>query len=253
MLQFTYVAGPIVGHELCELSLRDLRCTAAQVLARCPHEARDEQWNVFATISQRRNRDREHAQPIEDIEPKVPGIDVSAKISIRRGNHSDVGAARDLLANALELPFLKDAQELRLEIGWNVTDLVEKKSSTVREFESPDSVTNSPCERAPYMTKEFTLEQLSRKRGAVHLYQGMLRSRASGMNCARDELLTRSRLALNEYVCLGWRNEIDLSQETSECCTLADDTIHGDREGCFFTKVIALELQLLAKSRNLLQ
>src|SRR5262245_16461044 len=183
----------------------------------------------------------------------MPSIYVGTKISIGRGNYPDVDAARQLLANALELPFLKDAQELRLEIGWNVTDLVEKKGPPIREFESSDSVTNSPCERAPYMTKEFTLEQLSRKRGAVHLYQGLLRSRASGMNCARDELFARSRLALNEHVCLGRRNEIDLSQEPSECGTLADDSIHRDREGGFFTKVIALELQLLAKSRNLLQ
>src|SRR5262245_40681602 len=183
----------------------------------------------------------------------MPGIYVGTKISIGRGNYPDVDAARQLLANALELPFLKDAQELCLEIGWNVSDLVEKKRPTIREFESSDSVTNSPCERAPYMTKEFTLEQLSGKRGAIHLYQGMLRSRASGMYCARDELFTRSRLALNEYVRLGRRNEIDLSQETSQCCTLADDTLHRNREGCFFTKVIALELQLLAKSGNLLQ
>src|SRR5262245_57679700 len=183
----------------------------------------------------------------------MPSIYVGTKISIGRGNYSDVDAARSLLANALELTFLKDAQELRLEIGWNVTDLVEKKGPPIREFESSDSVTNSPCERAPYMTKEFTLEQLSGKRGAVHLDQGMLRSRASRMNCARDELFTRSRLALHEYIGLGRRNKIDLSQQTSECCTLADDTIHGDRDGCLFTKVIALELQLLAKSRNLLQ
>src|SRR5262245_60792945 len=141
----------------------------------------------------------------------MPRIYVGTKISIGRGNDSDVDAARQLLANALELNFLKDAQELRLEIGWNFTDLVEKKGSTIREFESSDSVTNSPCERAPYMTKEFTLEQLSGKRGAVHLYQGMLRSPASGMNCARDELFTRSRLALNEYVCLRQRQHTDLS------------------------------------------
>jgi hypothetical protein len=34
---------------------------------------------------------------------------------------------------------------------------------------------------------------------------------------------------------------------------VADDTIHRDREGCFFTKVIALKLQLLAKARKLLK
>src|SRR5262245_50227987 len=107
MLEFTDVARPIVGHQLFHLPLRDFRHATVQVLTRRTQEARNKQRNVLSTISESRNRDREHAQPIEHVEPKLPSLYVGTKISIGRGNDSHVDAPRSLLANALELTFLK--------------------------------------------------------------------------------------------------------------------------------------------------
>ena len=81
---------------------------------------------------QRRHLDREHAEPVEQIEPEPAVGDLLLQIAIGRRQHADVHPPGRVVADALELAFLQDAQQLRLEIQRDLADLVEKQRAAVR-------------------------------------------------------------------------------------------------------------------------
>lgn len=82
--------------------------------------------NILRPVSQRWNHDR------KNVEPK---IQILAKLSLRHhlrqipvgcGDQTHIDALRPGAAQAFEFLFLQHPQELRLELGRNVTDFVEK-------------------------------------------------------------------------------------------------------------------------------
>ena len=117
-------------------------------LAALADEMTDEFRDIVLPGPQRRHFDREDAQTIEEIETKPAVGDVLLQIPIGRSQHPDVHAPRRILADALELALLQDAQELRLQIRGNLADLVEEQRAAVGELEPPDPVAHGAGERS---------------------------------------------------------------------------------------------------------
>jgi hypothetical protein len=78
--------------------------------------------------------------PHVEILAEAAGFDFGGDIAICRGDNADVHGAGSVLAEFLELAFLKDAQELALKFERHCADLIEEKRATVGEFEKPDTV-----------------------------------------------------------------------------------------------------------------
>src|SRR6185436_5082880 len=85
------------------------------------------------------------------------------------GDDPDVAADGLRAADALELPLLQHAKELRLEIERQVADLVQEERAFVRELEAPDPSSDRTGERAPFVPEDFTLEQIVGDGGTVQL------------------------------------------------------------------------------------
>src|SRR5260370_31213181 len=67
VLEFAYVAGPLIGGELVQCSLADLRLGTIHPTRALSDEMRDERPYVLAAFSQRRDLDRKNAQTIEKV------------------------------------------------------------------------------------------------------------------------------------------------------------------------------------------
>ena len=54
----------------------------------------DEERNVLAALAQRRHREMNHVDPVEQVLPELPLRDQLLEVPVRRGHHPDVGGHR---------------------------------------------------------------------------------------------------------------------------------------------------------------
>ncbi len=107
-----------------------------------------------------------------------------------RGDDPDVDLDRVRIANALELPLLKDAQELCLKRGAHRADLVEKERALVRLFHSPLAGANRTGECAPDVAEQLRFEQGLRDGAAVQRDEPVRTARAVVVDGACGQLLS---------------------------------------------------------------
>ena len=92
------------------------------------HEVRCEKRNVLPPVSKWRKIQREHTQPVEEVQTKPAFFGFPPQIPVRGGDNPDVDATGGFIADAFELPLLKHAQQLRLKIQRDFTDLVKEQA-----------------------------------------------------------------------------------------------------------------------------
>src|SRR5262249_55664705 len=83
------------------------------------------------------------------------------------GNDPDVDLPGRRRAEPLDLPILQDPEELRLEGGLELPDLVEEECPLVRELESAGVCLGRPGERALFVAEELALDERRGKSRAV--------------------------------------------------------------------------------------
>src|SRR5206468_9403198 len=136
--------------------------------------------------------------------------DERLEVSVRRHDHARIDDDRTLAADAFELAFLQQPEELRLHGGGHVADLVEEERAAVRLLELPEMAGRCARERAFLVAEELRFNQLGRHCGAVYGDEGLVFSRAAMVNRPRHELLSRSRFPEDTDTRLAGRDAIDL-------------------------------------------
>src|SRR5207248_3465278 len=119
------------------------------------------------------------------------------EIAVCCDDHSSVDDDGTLAADALELPFLQQAQELGLHRSGHVANLVEEQRAAMGLLELAEMSRRRAGERAFLVAEELRLDQLGRNRRAVHGDERLVLPRASIVNRARDQLLAGTGLAQN--------------------------------------------------------
>jgi hypothetical protein len=87
------------------------------------------------------------------------------------GEHPDVDADRALFADGTDLAFLQDAEELGLQGGVQLADLIEEQRAQVGLAEEPGPGALRPGEGALAVAEELGLGEIGRERGAVEAYE----------------------------------------------------------------------------------
>src|SRR4029078_5342692 len=128
------------------------------------HEFSYEQRNVIRSLTKRRKINAQHVQAIIQIRPERSFLDQSSERLIRRSDNTNVDFDRRRSTNTRDFSILENPQQLHLCCRRNCTDLVEKKSSVVRQFESAEPALSSTGECAFLVTEELALDESFRKR-----------------------------------------------------------------------------------------
>ena len=209
--------------------------------------------DVVATFPQRRNANRKHAQPIKQILAKAALQHEFLEIPIRRRDDAHVDRPGDVVADALELAFLQNPQQLALQLQRNFADFVEKNRTAVGELETSDPILVRSRERALHVPEKLALEQLLGYRRAVHLDQWCLGARALRVDGARHEFLADTGFAENQHVRRRLRDGFDLRQHLSQRGAAPDDSAKIHRHVDLLAEVVALVLELFPESRVLCQ
>ena len=161
-----------------------------------PHERR----NVARSLAQRRDRDRNHVEPKQQI--------VAKRAVGRRPAPRSLFVA-DTMRTSTRIGFppptrsislrLDGAEQLGLRLGAEVADFVEKERAAVRELEPPDAPVGRAGERAALVAEHLALHQIARNRRAIHAHERTVAPRARRVNRRRDELLARARFAGDQH------------------------------------------------------
>src|SRR4029077_20696944 len=139
ILQLSNIARPRVCQQKFHCVLFDIPYPLAGVPRVTVDEVFDQHGNVFFTLPQRRTLNREHAETVKEIPSKRVGADGDLQISIRGGNHADIGSNKLVATHALKLPFLQYTQQGNLCFRREITDFVEKDRAAFRKFEAADA------------------------------------------------------------------------------------------------------------------
>src|SRR5438045_9592187 len=151
-----------------------------------------EQGDVLTALAKRRNLDRYDAEAEEQIASKPAGFCFCREISVRRRNDANVDLDRRRAADALELLFLQDAQELRLEIEAHLRDLIKEQRSAVGTLKRASHSLDRACESAAFVPEQCAFNESFRQRGAVQLDERPVGALTLVMDRMRDELFART-------------------------------------------------------------
>src|SRR5581483_2923615 len=102
-------------------------------------------------------------------------------------------------ADALELLLLEHAQQLGLEVEPHLGDFVEQQRTAVRALERALDALDGAGEGALLVAEQRALDESLGERGAIQLNERAVAALALRVNGAREELLTRARLPLEEH------------------------------------------------------
>ena len=84
----------------------------------------------------------------EEVLAEAAGLHVVFEVAVRRRDDAHVGLARARLAQPLELTFLQEAQQLGLQAGGQLADLVEEQRAALGGLDPPRLIADRAGERA---------------------------------------------------------------------------------------------------------
>ena len=126
--------------------------------------------------------DREDVQPVVEVDPEASLPDRGVEIVVRRGDDPYVDLARLRRPDALELAFLQHAQQLGLDVGGQIADLVEEDRAAVRQLETALAHRDRAGKGAALVSEQLALDQRRRQGGAVR--PGRTDARGGCCGCA---------------------------------------------------------------------
>src|ERR1700722_9899508 len=122
------------------------------------HKMLDQQWQILSPLTQRRHRDGEDVQAIKQIFPELTFRYHLSQIVMGCRDQPHVGMDGLPAPQALELMLLYNAQQLRLQFGRNIADLVEEQGTSVRRLKAAEALRNGPSKCAAFVPEEFAFE-----------------------------------------------------------------------------------------------
>src|ERR1700751_688526 len=101
-------------------------------------------------------------------------------------NQPDVDAMRPATSQTLELLFLQDPQQLRLQRQGQISNFVQEKGPCVGHFEAANFLRDSPRESALLVSKEFAFQQVKGNGGAIQFHERPTAACADVVNSTGD-------------------------------------------------------------------
>src|SRR5680860_1613840 len=121
----------------------------------------NQQWQVIVSIPQGREVDGDDIEAVKQIFAEPASLYLLRDDLVGGGDHTGINLDRHGTADAFELPFLKDPQQLLLCRKRHLPDLVEQDRALVRHFEATLALVDRAGERALLVAEELTLQKLS--------------------------------------------------------------------------------------------
>src|SRR5207247_7310793 len=166
VLQLAHVAGPIIALQFLRLKFRQARTWNPETAGGLFNEVFGKLPYILQALPQRRDFDRENAEPIIEVEAETACPGLGQKVAIGGSDQAHLDRARALVPHPFKLSLLQDAQQLALQVGRDFSDFVEEQCAVVRQFTAADTIFYCARQRPADLAEKLTLKQLLGNRGA---------------------------------------------------------------------------------------
>ena len=228
--QLANVAGPVIVEQQPARITRDAGRRPPEAAAVFVEERLTQRQHVLFALAQRRQLDREHVEPVEQVLAELAAAHRQLQIPVRRGDDARVGAQHTRPAEPLELPLLQHAQEFRLHRQAHLADFVEEQRAAAGLLELTGLALRRARKRAALVPEQLRLEQLLRQRRAVEGDERAVPARRGAVHKARGDFLPGPRFAEQQHRRIGRRHLRRLREHAAPRRRLADDaSIAGAR------------------------
>ena len=120
-------------------------------------------------FAKRRNAQRNGVDAEVQILAKLAFAKCNFQVDIRCADQTEINMHQTIAADRPILPFLEDAQKLRLQIRRHLPDFVEQERAGFGHLEQSHLVGVGARECAPLVAEQFALDQILRDRRAIDL------------------------------------------------------------------------------------
>ena len=162
VLELADVARPVVGGEQRQRLGGNAADALALLGAEAGEKAPGEIGHVAGAGAQRRNRDREDVEPVEQVLAEAARLHEFDQVLVGRRDQADVDLDRAARADRIDLALLQRAQELDLGVERQFADLVEKQRAAVRLGELADVLLGRAGEGALLVAEQDRTRPASR-------------------------------------------------------------------------------------------
>src|SRR4029077_13797322 len=142
---------------------------------------------VLDALPERRYRNREHVEPLEQILTERSILNRFFQIPVRGRDDADIYLDWLGAPEPLDHPFLEDTEQLYLDIRGELSNLIEEERGVVGGLEPADLTHPGAGEGAALMSKELAFDERARNRGAADANHLALSLRAHLVNRLGEE------------------------------------------------------------------
>lgn len=228
MLQLANVPRPVVLLQLLHTRQGQPGRRPAQSTSDLFDKVCGQQRNILFAASQWGDLDREHTQSIVQIVPEAARLGLFTETAIGRRDDANIDLSGALFADALQLSLLQDAQQLALQVQWNLGHFIEKQRAAAGQFKAADALPVRARERSLGVTKELALKKLPGNGRAIDRDEQLAGALAPAMDFTSDQFLARPAFAEDHGGRVGFGNEFDLRGLLTRDATIWQYT-HGVR------------------------
>src|SRR5207245_872585 len=152
---------------------------------------------------------------------------------------------------AFEFALLQSAQQLRLDVGWDITDLVQEQRALVRELHAAGLLADSACERTFFVTEQLAFKQAGRNRRAVQLDECPLLAPAAVVDRPGNKLLSGAGFAEQQDRRVVGRDCLDQLQNVLERRARPYDLLEVHLAAYLFFQIELFLRKFVLQFRNL--
>src|SRR5256714_260527 len=166
----------------------------------CPSTRRckREQDHVVPSLPQRGKLERDHVQPVEQVLAEAARLDGGEKVGVGCRHDPHVHRAGDRGTEAPHALLVERTQQLALELGREMVDLVEEHGAAVGHLEQAGFGGLGVREGTALVSEQLALEQRRGQGRAVELDERSGRTRAPVVERAGEQLFTGAGLTRDQ-------------------------------------------------------
>src|SRR2546426_9643844 len=132
------------------------------------HEMTEEQRDLVSALPQRRHMNRESAQPVVEVLTQFLFCQRLFNVDVSSSHNAHIDINRPLAAQPEELFVLEHMQELGLQSGWHLRDLIQKNRAFLTQFELAWLGSQGAGKRTPFVSEKFALQQVAGECSTIH-------------------------------------------------------------------------------------
>jgi hypothetical protein len=194
VLQLAHVAGPRIAEEQAFGGRGNLRAVVATSL----EKVRDQVDEVFAPLGERRHACFHHVDAIEQVLAERGVAHHHGQVGVGGRDEAHVDATHAAFAHASHFPLLQHAQELGLDVGRNLADLVQEQGPATRLLEQPRVRAHRTGEGTAVVAEQLAFQDAGCECCAVDRHEGGVRARAETVQVAREHFLAHPAVSGDE-------------------------------------------------------